>query len=310
MILIVDDDLDNLRLMKMTLEFEGYQTRQATSGEEALAVLAVLKPDMVLLDVNMPGISGLEVLEKIRQSLHYISVIMVSARSEKKDVITGLDGGADDYICKPFDPLEMLARVRAQLRIKTLHDRLNDVNEKLQQLVDIDDLTELFNMRSIYQKIEGEIGRSRRHNRHIGVVMMDMDDFKRVNDGNDHLFGSYVLSDVGRIIRETMRQGDFAARYGGDEFLIVLTDTNIEGTTRFSERLRSRIGNQVFQNKNQSIRLTASMGFALLDPSLMEIDARSLVRCADNALYESKRTGKNCVRSYDMGAFQKSKAAG
>ena len=187
---------------------------------------------------------------------------------------------------------------------------ITSVNEKLQQLVDIDDLTELFNMRSIYQKIEGEIGRSRRHNRHIGVVMMDMDDFKRVNDGNDHLFGSYVLSDVGRIIRETMRQGDFAARYGGDEFLIVLTDTNIEGATRFSERLRSRIANQVFQNKNQTIRLTASMGFALLDPSLMEIDARSLVRCADNALYESKRTGKNCVSAYDMGAFHKTKAAG
>src|SRR5690606_31562220 len=131
-----------------------------------------------------------------------------------------------DYIPKPFVPLEFLARVRTQLRIKDLHDQLRLMNEKLKELVDTDDLTGLFNMRSLYQKLDVELARARRYQRQVGVVMMDMDYFKSVNDGHDHLFGSYVLSQVGAIIRKTIRTTDIAARYGGDEFLIVLTEIN------------------------------------------------------------------------------------
>lgn len=296
--MIVDDDEDNLSLVRCALEYEGYKVVSAMSGEEALAKLSNLDPDLIILDINMPGLSGLEVLKKLRLREKYVAVIFVTARAETQDVILGLDAGANDYICKPFDPLELLARVRSQLRIKDLNDNLAEANARLQTLVDIDDVTDLYNMRSVYQRIEIEISRARRHGRQVAVVMMDMDDFKKVNDNHDHLFGSFVLREVGQLIRENVRQIDFAARYGGDEFLICLTETNLEGSQRFAERLRALIAAYDFKNENSQMRQTVSLGVALTAPGDKMTDARSLVRYADNALYEAKAAGKNCVRFF------------
>lgn len=305
LILAVDDDLDNLTLIALTLEHEGYRVERATTGEEALAKLNAIKPDLVLLDINMPGISGLEVVKQLRLRNQYVSVIFVSARSETEDVVRGLDSGADDYVCKPFDPMELLARVRAQLRIKDLTDRLAEANARLQELVDIDDLTGLFNMRSIYQRLDAEIGRARRFGRAVGVVMMDMDNFKSVNDNHDHLFGSFVLAEVGKLIQQNIRQVDFAARYGGDEFLIALSETSVEGAAKFAERLRARIAAHTFTHEADTIRLTASMGLAVIEPATFFLDARSLVRHADTALYSAKRSGKNCVQVFDVATLLK-----
>ncbi len=294
LVLVVDDDQDNQKLVAKALSYQGYQVLRASSGEEALKVLAENTPDLVLLDINMPGISGLDTLKHLRQRGEYVSVIFISAKSKKEDVIVGLDSGADDYICKPFDPYEMLARVRAQLRIKDLNDRLTAANARLKELVDIDDLTGLFNMRSIYQKIDAEIIRSRRYSRTVGAIMMDMDNFKSVNDCHDHLFGSFVLSQVGKIIKENIRQVDFAARYGGDEFLVILTETSEDGARIFAERIRKKIEEFLFKNDRDQMRLTASLGVAVINAHDTDIDSRDLVRKADNALYEAKRSGKNC----------------
>ena len=303
LILAVDDDQDNLTLVSRTLEHEGYSVVRAGSGEEAINRLKAGTPDLVLLDINMPGISGMETLKTLRQAQNYVSVIFVSARNETEDVIKGLDAGADDYVCKPFDPLELLARVRAQLRIKELTDRLAAANARLQELVDIDDLTGLYNMRSIYQKLDNEIARAKRYGRAVAVVMMDMDDFKKVNDTHDHLFGSFVLAETGKIIRQTMRSMDFAARYGGDEFLIVLSETTIEGAPLFAERLRSAIHKHTFTSKTSSMKLTASLGLAVIEPHKTAVDARNLVRCADHALYDAKRAGKNCFKVHDIAKY-------
>jgi diguanylate cyclase (GGDEF)-like protein len=299
-ILVVDDDLDNLRLMAKTLEHEGYATEKAATGEEALAKLEKFNPDLLLLDINMPGLSGLETLTRIRRAQSYIAVIFVTARAETQDIIHGLDSGADDYICKPFNPFEMLARVRAQLRIKELNDRLSEANEKLQALVDIDDLTQLFNMRSIYSKIDSELMRARRYDRAVGVVMMDIDNFKGVNDQNDHLFGSFVLSQMGQLISSNIREVDFAARYGGDEFLISLTETSKQGAESFANRLREVIEKFHFVSGKSSIYLTVSLGVAITHPRMLNADAKAVVRAADNALYEAKHTGKNRVCLVEM----------
>ncbi len=303
LILAVDDDQDNLILLAELLRYEGFRVETAKSGEDALERLKTITPDLVLLDINMPGIGGYATLAEIRKRQIYMSVIFVSARAETEEIAKGLDAGADDYVCKPFDPVQLLARVRAQLRIQDLTERLGVANQRLQELVDIDDLTGLYNMRSIYQRLDAEIGRAQRHGRAVGVVMLDMDFFKSVNDTHDHLFGSFVLSEVGQIIRENIRQVDFAARYGGDEFLIVLSETTIEGAAGFSERLRNKIDDKTYTSATSSMKLTASLGLAVIDPSIHHMDARNLVRFADNALYEAKRAGKNCVRHFDPTAL-------
>lgn len=309
-ILVVDDDHDNRRLVAATLQHEGYAVENAEDGVEALAKCDKFAPDLLLLDINMPGMSGIDVLRKLRTRPHYHSVIFVTARGETDDVIFGLDAGADDYIRKPFNPYELLARVRAQLRIKDLNDQLTVANTKLQELIDIDDLTQLYNMRSIYPKIDKEIKRAVRYNRKVAVVMMDMDNFKSVNDTHDHLFGSFVLSSVGELIRQNIRDNDFAARYGGDEFLIVLVETNSEGAQRFSERLRSVVEKATFATRDCSMKLTASLGVAVMDPRTPDIDARTLVRLADNLLYEAKYAGKNCVRVVEMYDALKAQTSG
>ncbi|HAG90653.1 MAG TPA: diguanylate cyclase response regulator [Bdellovibrionales bacterium] len=294
-ILVVDDDPQSLKISKAALEHEGYSVRTVDSGEEALTEFSNYQPHLILLDMSMPGLNGIETLRKIRDIERYTAVIFLSGKSGTEHVITGLEAGANDYIRKPYDVAELIARVRTQLRIKDLNDRLKVANDRLKELVDIDDLTGLFNMRSLYKKLDFEIERARRYERSLGVIMMDLDHFKQVNDANDHLFGSFVLAEVGKMIRANMRKVDFAARYGGDEYLIVLTEINREGTQTFCERLCAAISSHVFEKDQFKIKLTASLGFAVASPAEEEVDARNLVRKADRALYQAKDQGRNRV---------------
>lgn len=299
-ILVVDDDPDSLSIIAEALRWEGYQTQTAISGAEGLALIQSWSPDLILLDVNMPGMNGLETLNGLRHKEQYVSVMFISGNTSTEHVVEGLDSGADDYIPKPFDPLELLARVRTQLRIKDLNDQLRNANVRLKELVDIDDLTGLFNMRSVYQRLETEMDRAKRFGRQVAVVMMDMDHFKSVNDGHDHLFGSFVLSEVGGIIKRNIRAHDLGARYGGDEFLMILTETNTDGAKRFCERLLKAINDYHFKNGKDEKKLTSSIGFAITPPGDSLTDARGLVRTADHALYDAKRAGRNCVKFIEI----------
>ena len=294
-ILVVDDDPACTKIVSSALEFENYQVLVSHSGSEALKQIKSWHPDLVLLDVSMPGLNGLETLKALRQSKSYVSVLFVSGKSGTDDVVNGLDCGADDYIRKPFDIKELLARVRTQLRIKELNDNLLKANNRLKELIDIDDLTGLYNMRSLYDRLDHEILRAKRFKRGICVIMLDMDYFKSVNDTNDHLFGSFVLSEVGKIIKSNIRSVDFAARYGGDEFLIVLTEIDLNGAKIFAERLRQIISSYEFSNDGHKTHQTVSIGLAVTDNGCVDVTARKLVRSADNCLYEAKEKGRNCV---------------
>lgn len=299
-ILVIDDDPDSLSIIAEALRWDGYQVQTAISGHEGIDLIQRWNPDLILLDVNMPGMNGIDTLHGLRQKEQYVSVMFISGNTSTEHVIQGLDSGGDDYIPKPFDPLELLARVRTQLRIKDLNDQLRSANDRLKELVDTDDLTGLYNMRSVYQRIESEIQRSRRFGRQVCIVMMDMDYFKTVNDGHDHLFGSFVLSEVGAIIRRSIRNIDLGARYGGDEFLMILTETNTEGAAKFCERLRNTIAGYRFKSGKDEISLTCSIGFAITPAGDNQTDARGLVRTADHALYEAKRGGRNCVKFIEI----------
>ncbi len=294
-ILLVDDDPDNLKIVKRLLEKEGYSVESATSGKDGLSLLDSYRPDLVLLDVNMPGMDGLETIQLLKRKENAAAVVFVTANTATEDVIRGLDAGALDYISKPFSGLELLARVRAQLRVKKLQDDLREANRKLQGLVEIDDLTGLYNMRSVYEKMDQEIERARRYGHGVAAIMLDMDHFKGVNDNHDHLFGSHVLAEVGKIIRKNIRTHDFGARYGGDEFLICLSQTTAEGAKLFCERLRKTMENYHFQHESDEIKLTASMGCAVVVDGKSLMDGRSLVRHADHCLYKSKENGRNQV---------------
>nr|BFD58210.1 diguanylate cyclase [Bdellovibrio sp. CKG001]BFD61640.1 diguanylate cyclase [Bdellovibrio sp. HM001]BFD65441.1 diguanylate cyclase [Bdellovibrio sp. HAGR004] len=296
-ILVIDDDKDSLEILLEPLRWEGYDARGVTTEAEAHKLIESWIPHIVILDWMAPSMAGLRVLKSVRERLSHVSCVFVSENSSTEAIIEALDSGADDYIVKPFVPLELLARIRSQLRIRDLHEQLLFANEKLKELVDTDDLTGLYNMRSLYQRLDFELERGRRFHRDVCVVMMDMDYFKTVNDGHDHLFGSYVLSEVGKIIRANTRNIDIPARYGGDEFLMVLTETNHAGAMYFCERLRENIEKTTFRNGEDSMKLTASLGFAITVPG-ENISARELVRRADHALYESKRAGRNRVAFY------------
>lgn len=293
-ILIVEDDPTILQLIQQSLDEDGYDTATATSTADAIHLMRSFQPNLILTDQDMPGATGLEMLRELRRQLNYVALIFVSGRSDAPLVAQALRAGADDYIRKPFRFEELLARVESCLRTHDLHSELLEANRKLQDMVERDYLTGLLNMRSMYDRVDGELKRATRFNRQLACVMIDMDHFKTVNDGNDHLFGSFVLKEAGHIIQKTMRDSDFAARYGGDEFLIVLTDTDVNGAKVFCERLREKISQHVFQDGNSKIQLTISLGCAV---SILNqpIDARQLVRAADHALYRAKEAGRNRV---------------
>lgn len=297
-ILVLDEDAETLEQMLEPLRWEGYDVRGLTSPSEATEFLNFWKPQLIIVDPDFSSTDGLEYLNSLQGRLDTTALIVVSSNAATDRITQCLDLGASDYIVSPFVPLEFLARVRAQLRFLDARDELLESNRKLQELVEIDDLTGLFNMRSIFQKLEFEMERGKRFKRPVTVVMIDMDKFKLVNDGHDHLFGSYVLSEVGKIIRSSTRTVDIPARYGGDEFLIVLSETPLAGVEMFCERLRKKIEQMTFTQGTDSINLTLSIGFATTNNN-EEVQSKELVRRADMALYEAKRRGRNRVVSYD-----------
>lgn len=296
-ILVVDEDPETLELISEPLRWEGYDVRSLSNPNEANEFLNYWKPQLIIVDPDFSNLDGLKYLNSLAPFLDTTALLVVSSNHTAERASQCLDMGASDYVYSPFKPEEFLARVRAQLRFRDAKEALIESNQRLQELVEIDDLTGLFNMRSIFDKLEFEMERGKRFNRPVTVVMIDMDHFKCVNDGHDHLFGSYVLSEVGKIIKSSTRTVDIPARYGGDEFLIVLSEIPLAGIEQFCERLRTRIEQAIFSQGKDLIKLTVSMGFctSVVGESL---SAKELVRRADMALYQAKKLGRNRVFSY------------
>lgn len=297
-ILCVDDDKENLKLLHDALVKEGFEVFATSSAREVLNKIGEWQPELVLMDRNMPEVNGLDLLKELRQKKHYVSVIFVSADSHPKQVSECLMEGADDYLRKPYSFVELIARIKVRFRFKQIHDELSSAVIQLREQAERDFLTGLYNMRNMYDKIDYELKRCRRYGGRVGCIMIDMDHFKTVNDKHDHLFGSYVLKEVGKIIQNNIRETDIAARYGGDEFLIVVTESTDIGVKNLCERVRKKIEGTLFQSGVDSIRLTSSLGYCLSDPK-NDVDARTLVRVADHALYEAKGKGRNCFVGYD-----------
>jgi two-component system cell cycle response regulator len=301
-ILVVDDVPDNVDILDARLSSRGYEVVTATNGEEALASVHDQPPHLILLDVMMPGMDGREVARRIKEddALPFIPIILVTALSEADDVVQGLESGADDYISKPYNFRELEARVRAMLRIKTLQDELDQknrelelANKRLKKLSITDGLTELFNHRHVHQLLHEEFERSARTGESIAVVMMDLDRFKAVNDTYGHPTGDVILYETARILQDTAREIDMVGRYGGEEFIAILPETDEEPAANFAERVRRAVEEHVFRDGATEVRMTVSCGVASLHEG---VDGpEGLLKAADEALYQAKHGGRNRV---------------
>ncbi|NTV52954.1 MAG: diguanylate cyclase [Candidatus Firestonebacteria bacterium] len=306
-ILIAEDDAHIAELIKIILEAKNYTTHWAKDGQEAVQAANQLKPDLILLDVMMPKLNGYEVLRSIKEKdeLKHIPVIFVTVRGETDSKVVGLRLGGNDYITKPFDLDELIARVETALRIKGEHDHLRAQNRRLSELSMTDPLTGLYNRRYLMERFHEELERAKRYQYPIACLKVDVDDFKLLNEAHGHMKGDQVLQQLAILLKNTNRVVDILARYGGEQFLLILPQTNLGGAEAVGERYRQQVQSaQIFQN-DPALRITVSLGVAAYATETIDTE-EELLRQADEALLEAKRLGKNRLVLAQPGAAKPS----
>ncbi|RPI01030.1 MAG: PleD family two-component system response regulator [Calditrichaeota bacterium] len=303
-ILVVDDIPVNIQLLQAFLATQNYKTFIARNGEEALQQVETVEPDLILLDVMMPKMNGFETCRQLKKSekAKYTPIIMVTALNEIESKIRGIEAGADDFISKPFNKLELLARVRSLLRVKMLHDQLQEkisqlerAKERLRELALTDGLTGLYNYRHFKDVLSMEVRRAERHRISFSLIMFDIDYFKQYNDTHGHLAGDKVLQGIASLVSNNIRKIDVAARYGGEEFAVILPNTPAANARIVAEKLRKLVEQFPFefQETQPNNRITISVGVSSYPTGGRTFE--TLVACADKRLYLAKARGKNIV---------------
>ena len=292
--LVAEDSLVVRTLLRRQLEEYGHRVVEAGDGEEALTVCREHGPDAILLDVEMPKLDGHGVLAALQASpeLADIPVVFITAHTTTEDVVEGLRLGAHDYLRKPFEPAELLARISAAVRVKTLQDQLRQRNSELDAISRTDALTGLPNRREMEERLVATASAARRHHHSSTLLMVDVDHFKSVNDTRGHEAGDVVLRAVATGLSDVCRAEDSAGRWGGEEFLVIAPMTDLTGGMRLGERIRSRIcDTAVPVEDGPPVEVTVSVGVASGDAG------EALLAEADAALYAAKRAGRNRVLS-------------
>lgn len=298
LVLVVDDAATNLQVVGEMLDLAGYGTTYATSGEQALQRLTTLTPDLILLDLMMPDLSGIEVCEKLQAQPQWqdIPVIFLTASNQKTHLIDAFAKGAVDYVTKPFEPVELLARVKVHLELKHTRDTLLKTLEQLHQLATTDALTGVANRRLLFDLGHKMLGAAQRHNQPLSLLMIDIDHFKQINDTYGHPVGDQVLQKLVEALQKILRQEDVLGRLGGEEFTAILPLTDLNSAHAVAERCRQQVAALDLQPspaQPSSIQVTVSIGVAARCPQDTMID--SLISRADHALYEAKHQGRNQV---------------
>lgn len=326
-VLVVEDDHVVARVFETLLPRHGYATEVVSDAEQALRALATQPHDLLIADIVLPGISGIELLRRVKRRWPDLDVILMSAYADMESVLEALQEGVYDYLVKPFEDInEVLHKVERALdkrRIllenkrlvrylqqansqiegmnreleRQVADRtaeLEEANLRLEQLTLTDDVTGLFNQRFLHSRLGEEFERARRYGHGLAVLMLDLDDFKQVNDSHDHLFGSRVLRRVGKILVSNVRSMDMVIRYGGDEFVVLLPHTKLDRAVQVAERLRSEVRGTNLGDEGEPYRVSTSVGVAAIGETQAET-AEELLRAADRALYLAKATGRNRV---------------
>ena len=292
-ILIVEDDAITRRILENFLGKWGYEVISANDGLTAWEIM--LNPDapnLVISDWMMPNMDGVELCKKIREieKSDYTYFILLTTKTEKKDIIEGLESGADDFIVKPFDHEELRSRVK-------IGERIINLEQRIIQVANTDYLTGVFNRRAFMERLEQEVNRSVRHKKGFSVIITDIDHFKNINDSHGHQAGDLVLQKFAGKLSEISRSYDFVGRYGGEEFIICLPETSVEQSGLIAERMRREIAGleiNLPDNSSKPVSVTASFGIAscVMD-CIGNID--SIIKMADDALYRAKAEGRNRV---------------
>lgn len=291
-ILLIDDEEDIRRLLALTLKSEGYEIITAENGEDGLKQFKSYLPDLVITDIKMPKKDGVALLKDIKDLGTDVDVIMLTGHSDEATAIACLRQGAYDYLRKPLENIEiLLVSVERALQKRRLELKHEALLRQLEEMAIKDPLTGLYNYRYLQQSLDNEIIRSERFGRPFCFLMLDIDDFKQINDSFGHLCGDGILETLSNIIRANIRTCDTAYRYGGEEFSILMPETTREGALAVIERLMAAIRSHAFDCAGQTITITVSIGGAAYPAQATEKTA--LIQHADQALYTAKYEGKN-----------------
>jgi two-component system cell cycle response regulator len=299
-VLAAEDNPVFQSMLRTMLTKWGYQAVIARSGTEAWHILqSDDAPRLAVLDWMMPGMDGVEICRRIRSANRepYIYILLLTARTESRDLIEGMDAGADDYLTKPFNAHELRVRLHAGRRILDLQEELLRAREALREQATHDGLTGLYNRNCILEKLDDELARAARTGTPVSVLMADLDRFKSINDTHGHLVGDAVLREAACRLKSAARRYDSVGRYGGEEFLIVLPGCDAANAAVQAERMRDAIGATPFLSASQPVLVTASLGAGCSAHCAPE----ALVREADDALYEAKAKGRNRVVLHSVG---------
>lgn len=297
-VLIADDDIISRRILESSLKNNGYEVINAADGNEAWEILQKEEsPRLAIIDWMMPGLDGIEICKRVRTYIQepYVYIILLTSKSLKEEIIEGLEAGADDYLTKPFDRHELIVRLRAGKRIVELQEELIRTRENLREMATRDPLTGVWNRGAILEIVNKELSRSTRENIYVGILMCDLDHFKIVNDTHGHIAGDTVLREIAHLMSSSIRIYDAIGRYGGEEFLIVLTGADPEQAVRQAERLRLKVEENTVMWEGNPIQLTLSIGVVSASNQGGQLKSEDLIRLADGALYRAKDAGRNRI---------------
>jgi diguanylate cyclase (GGDEF)-like protein len=293
-VLVVDDDPIQQRILTSLLARWGYEVETAGDGEAALQRLEASPAQLAIVDWMMPRMDGLELCRRIRAELNepYVYVLLLTARTQRDDVIQGLEAGADDYLTKPVHHGELAVRVKTGRRIIDLQRQLLATQEQLRLQATHDALTGLLNRGALFDALGREHARARREGRALSLIMIDLDHFKQINDRWGHPTGDEVLRQAAQRISTACRGYDLVGRYGGEEFLVVAPGQDGRSAEGLAERLRGLFVDRPIEIDEASLPVTISLGAVTLAPAV-EVEQHDLLKAADDALYQAKREGRN-----------------
>ena len=299
-ILIIEDELIFRRMVKKYLLEAGYEIVEAEDGLSAWELFQKEPFQLVITDWMMPGLDGPALVQKIRTSgqKSYTYIIMLTAMDNKDNIVLGLESGADEYLTKPFNSRELIARVASGMRILRLEEELMQARIQMEALAMHDGLTGLLNRRAIEEYAEAEFNMAGRKKQAMSVILLDIDHFKNVNDRFGHKFGDVVLRQVAQTLKEDLRNYDRVGRWGGEEFLLILPGTELKDAVTVAERLRSKTAAvQTSLENGETFSIHISLGTACTTGQFQSL--AKLIDAADQALYQAKQSGRNRVCTFE-----------